>query len=90
MGKNWKHHRASERIEKRLDEVADPTIVDYTRDRSLENIPSNKAYRTDGAHLYADILNVGDMLNCTDVEGEMCHKRTSGFSTNISEPLAAF
>ena len=49
MGKNWKHHRASERIEKRLDEVADPTIVDYTRDRSLENIPSNKAYRTDGA-----------------------------------------
>jgi class 3 adenylate cyclase len=79
MGKNWKHHRASERIEKRLDEVADPTIVDYTRDRSLENIPSNKAYRTDGAHLYADILNVGDMLNCTDVEGEMCHKRTLRF-----------
>jgi class 3 adenylate cyclase len=79
MAKNWKHVRASARIDKRLKEVADPEIVDYTRDMSLENIPKNKAYRTDGAHLYVDILNVNDMLNCTDVEGETCHKRTLRF-----------
>src|SRR5260370_40391314 len=79
MAKNWKHARAAERIEKRLKEVAVAEILDYSRDMSLENIPRNKAYRTYGAHLYADILNLGDMLNCTETEGETCHKRTLRF-----------
>jgi class 3 adenylate cyclase len=30
-------------------------------------------------HLYADILNVIDMLNVTEVEGEICHRRTLRF-----------
>src|SRR6185312_14680929 len=36
-------------------------------------------YRLHGAHLYADILNLVDMLNVTDVEGETCHRRTLRF-----------
>jgi hypothetical protein len=33
----------------------------------------------DGAHLYADILNLKDMLAVTATEGETCHKRTLRF-----------
>lgn len=79
MAKTWKKSRAEERIDKRLKEVAKPEIVDYKRDLSLENIPTNKAYRTNGAHLYADIVNLEDMLHCTSTEGETCHRRTLRF-----------
>jgi class 3 adenylate cyclase len=37
------------------------------------------AYRMDGVHLYADILNLSDMLNVTATEGEICHRRTLRF-----------
>jgi class 3 adenylate cyclase len=76
---NWKHDRAKKQIEARYDEVEKVEVVDYTRDTSLSSIPSNKAYRMDAVHLYADILNLGDMLNCTQTEGETCHKRTLKF-----------
>ncbi len=32
-----------------------------------------------GVHLYADILNLRDMLNVTSTEGETCHKKTLRF-----------
>ena len=79
MAKSWNYARAAKRIDTRLEEVADPTIVDYKRDMSLENIPTNKAYRVNGVHLYADILNLDEMLHCTSTEGETCHKRTLRF-----------
>lgn len=75
----WTNSRATGRIESRLEEVKDVTIKDFTRDMSLESIPANKAYRVDGVQLYADILNLGDILNVTGVEGETCHKRTKKF-----------
>jgi len=53
--------------------------VDYSREMSLDNIPANKAYRVKAAHLYADILNLGDMLGITKVEGVRCHKLTLRF-----------
>src|SRR5690606_36216822 len=43
------------------------------------SIPRNKAYRMDAVHLYVDILNVRDMLDSTQLEGETCHKRTLRF-----------
>ncbi|MBU0776505.1 MAG: transcriptional regulator, partial [Alphaproteobacteria bacterium] len=79
MAKSWKHDRAADHIAKKLDDVENVTIFDYRRDMSLESIPSNKAYRVDGVHLYADILNLSDMLNVTTVEGETCHRRTLRF-----------
>lgn len=79
MSKNWNHDRAAEHIDKKLADVKDVTIKDYTRDMSLESIPTNVAYRVDGVHMYADILNLDDMLNVTDVEGVECHKRTLRF-----------
>ncbi|MDF2118723.1 transcriptional regulator [Roseiarcaceae bacterium H3SJ34-1] len=79
MTKSWKHGRAQERINKRFDEVKDVSIVDYKRDMSLESIPTNKAYRLDGVHLYVDILNLSDMLNVTRDETETTHKRTLRF-----------
>jgi class 3 adenylate cyclase len=54
-------------------------IVDYKRDMLLESIPTNKAYRVDGVHMYADILNLDAILATTAAEGERCHKRTLRF-----------
>lgn len=79
MGHNWNYDRASDHIRKKLKDVEKVDIVDYTRERSLENIPSNKAYRINAAHLYADITNLDDMLAVTRLEGEVCHKRTLRF-----------
>ena len=79
MAHTWNEDRARKRVEARLNEVETVTIADWKRDLSLENIPRNKAYRVDGVHLYADILNLGEMLRCTDTEGETCHKRTLRF-----------
>ncbi|WP_343674924.1 adenylate/guanylate cyclase domain-containing protein [Paraburkholderia heleia] len=75
----WKEERAAEQIDKRLKDVEKVAIVDYVRDTDLESIPTAKAYKVDGVHLYADILNLEDMLNCTAVEGEQCHQRTLRF-----------
>ncbi|VDC50554.1 transcriptional regulator [Brevundimonas mediterranea] len=79
MAKTWNEGRARGHIEKTIKDVETVTVVDYTRDASLENIPTNKAYRVDAAHLYADIVNLDDILGVTDVEGETCHKRTLRF-----------
>nr|WP_166175725.1 adenylate/guanylate cyclase domain-containing protein [Altererythrobacter segetis] len=79
MAKSWNYDRASDHIEKKLNDVENVTIVEYRRDMSLEGIPANKAYRVDGVHLYADILNLDDMLHVTDEEGVTCHRRTLRF-----------
>lgn len=79
MSKVWKNKTATDHIEKKLKEVKSVTIVDYTREMSLESIPANKAYRMDGVHLYAEILNMEDILASTAVEGETTHKRTLRF-----------
>lgn len=79
MAHVWNKDRASDHIKKKIDDVETVNIVDYSRDVSLESIPKNKAYKVNGVHLYADILNLGDMLSCTTVEGEVCHKRTLRF-----------
>jgi hypothetical protein len=73
----WKYDRAKEAIDKRIEEVETVEIVDYKRDMSLESIPTNKAYRVDGVHMYADIKNLHDILATTDTEGERCHKRAA-------------
>jgi class 3 adenylate cyclase len=76
---SWKYDRAKEAIDKRIEEVETVEIVDYKRDVSLESIPTNKAYRVDGVHMYADIQNLHDILATTDTEGERCHKRALRF-----------
>ena len=80
-GRSWSEDKASKRMKVRLGEVAlkDIVIKNYVRDTSLADIPSNVAYRVNGAHLYADILNLSDMLHVTNVEGETCHRRTLRF-----------
>jgi class 3 adenylate cyclase len=79
MSNSWKHDRAKEQIDLRIKEVEKVEIVDYTRDMNLESIPRNRAYRMDAVHLYADILNLTDLLGTTEVEGETCHKRALRF-----------
>src|SRR5947209_10743563 len=79
--RTWKQDRASERIKSRMEKLPlkDIEIKEFVRETDLANLPSNMAYRIDGVHLYADVLNLSDMLHVTDVEGEMCHRRTLRF-----------
>ncbi|MBD9477388.1 adenylate/guanylate cyclase domain-containing protein [Pseudoxanthomonas sp. PXM02] len=77
----WNESRADKRIQKKLDDVPlkDIQIKDYVRDTDLTGLPKNVAYRVDGVHVYADIVNLKDMLQTTQVEGEMCHRRVLRF-----------
>lgn len=79
--RSWSKDRASKRIDARLAEVKtkDIEIREYVRETNLEDLPRHVAYRVNGVHLYADILNLGSMLNVTQVEGETCHRRTLRF-----------
>jgi len=79
MAHTWKHDRAADHIQKKIDQVKEVTVVNYKRETSLESIPSNKAYKVDGVHTYIDIVNLDDMLAVTEIEGETCHKRTLRF-----------
>lgn len=80
-GRNWNKERATKRINAKIEALPlkDIEIKEYVRDTNLSNLSSTVAYRVDGAHLYADILNVKDMLAVTETEGETCHKRTLRF-----------
>lgn len=77
----WNKDVATTRIDSRIAELPldDIEIKEFVRDTDLTNLPRNVAYRIDGVHLYADILNLVDMLHVTDVEGETCHRRTLRF-----------
>ena len=79
MGHSWNKDRAKRRIATRFEEVREVYIHDYKRDTSLESIPINRAYHVHGVHVYVDIINLPDILSCTDVEEEMRHKRTLRF-----------
>lgn len=78
---NWSDDRASRRIEARIADLPlkNIEIKEYVRDTNLSDLPKNVAYRIDGVHLYADILNLSDMLHVTQMEGETCHRRTLRF-----------
>lgn len=79
--RNWNKDRATKRINAKIEALPlkNIEIKDYVRDTDLSNLSSTTAYRVDGVHLYADILNLKDMLAVTDIEGETCHKRTLRF-----------
>jgi class 3 adenylate cyclase len=79
--RNWNKDRASDRIKAKINSLPlkDIEIKPYVRDTDLGNLPIHRAYRVDGVHVYADILNLKDMLNVTAVEGETCHRRTLRF-----------
>lgn len=79
--RTWNKDRAERRIQKKIDDLPlkDIEIKPYARDANLEDLPKHVAYRVDGVHLYADILNLKDMLHVTQVEGETCHRRVLRF-----------
>lgn len=79
--RTWNKERAAARIQSKIDDVLlkDIQIKPYVRDTNLSNLAKNVAYRVDGVHLYADILNLNDMLHVTSIEGETCHRRVLRF-----------
>jgi class 3 adenylate cyclase len=79
--RNWNKEAAAKRIDERIAKLplSEIEIKEFVRDNNLTNLPRNVAYRINGVHLYADILNLVDMLHVTDVEGETCHRRTLRF-----------
>lgn len=79
MAHSWNEKKATEQIEKRLEEVEKVEIVDYVKDMSLNKIPVNKGYRVHGTHMYADILNLDDILETIKTEGITRHRRALRF-----------
>lgn len=79
--RTWNKDRATTRIDNKIAALPlnDIEIKEYVRDTDLWNLKNTVAYRVDGVHLYADILNLNDMLHVTDIEGETCHRRTLRF-----------
>jgi|CXWL01.1.fsa_nt_gi class 3 adenylate cyclase len=79
--RTWNKERAEKRIEARIAEVPidEIEIREFVRETDLTSLPRNVAYRLDGVHVYADILNLNEVLSVTDVEGETCHRRTLRF-----------
>lgn len=79
--RTWNEDRAGKRIQKKLDDAAlkDIQIKEYVRDTDLTGLPKHVAYRVDGVHVYADIVNLTDMLHTTQTEGETCHRRVLRF-----------
>lgn len=79
--RSWNKERASKRIDSKISELPlkDIEIREYVRETDLTKLPGNVAYRVNGVHIYADILNLSDMRHVTDVEGETCHRRTLRF-----------
>jgi hypothetical protein len=79
--RSWSEDRAKKRIDANIDALPlqGIEIKKYVRDTDLTNILGHIAYRVNGAQLYADILNLNDMLHVTAVEGETCHRRTLRF-----------
>jgi class 3 adenylate cyclase len=77
----WDKDRASKRIDACIADlpIGDIVIKKFVRETDLTSLPRNVAYRLHGVHLYADILNLADMLHVTEVEGETCHRRTLRF-----------
>ena len=66
--RTWNKDRAIKRIDAKIAELPLKAIEikNYVRDTDLNSLPSNVAYRVNGVHLYADILNLRDMLNPTN------------------------
>lgn len=79
MGKRWDNKRADECIRAELKKVTEVTVFDYKKEKSLENIKINEAYRVDGVHMYVDIQNFDKMLESTETDGVMSHKRALRF-----------
>jgi hypothetical protein len=79
--RTWNKDRAAKRIAAKTAslQLKDIEIKDYVRDTDLTRLPDGIAYRVNGVHLYADILNLDEMLHVTEIEGETCHRRTLRF-----------
>jgi hypothetical protein len=75
--RTWNKDRATKRIDAKISALPlnDVEIKDYVRDTDLSNLPSTVAYLVDGVHLYADILNLKDMLNVTTAESSRVTNR---------------
>lgn len=79
MHYSWDVERAESHIDKLCDSVKDVEIASYTREMDLGNIPVNKAYEMDAAHIYVDILNLENLLVQDGNENETSHKRAIRF-----------
>src|SRR6185295_10187703 len=62
--RTWDKDRASKRIDACIADlpIGDIVIKKFVRETDLTSLPRNVAYRLHGVHLYADILNLADML----------------------------
>lgn len=76
MKYSWNPEEAETRINNSCEQVKEVNIIQYTKEKSLQNIKVNEAYEMDAVHMYVDILNLEDMLvNPFGNETETSHLR---------------
>lgn len=77
--RSWNKDRATKRIDAKIDALplSAIEIKEYVRETDLANLSGTVAYRVDGVHLYADILNLNEIL--AESDSEVSHKRTLRF-----------
>lgn len=80
MKYSWNPEEAEARINNSCEQVKEVNIIQYTKEKSLQNIKVNEAYEMDAVHMYVDILNLEDMLvNQFGNETETSHLRALRF-----------
>jgi len=72
---SWNKKQSRERIKAAWSETDGLVVQDLVRETDLSGLGLKKAYRVDGVHVFASIPNASTLLETTDAEGELCHKR---------------
>lgn len=75
----WDYDRSKARIDAEIEAVRDVEIADYAKKMSLLNLSKRRAVRMDAVHVYADILNLKEILGTTVTEGIRSHQRALRF-----------
>lgn len=70
----WDFESSVKRIQTRLAEVQDISVVPYTRVTDLQSIATNKAYLVDAVHIYIDIINTPQLFDSAKADTEYRHK----------------
>jgi class 3 adenylate cyclase len=83
----WSIESSRARIADANEAARELEVVPFKRELSLEDIPANRAYVMDAAHLYIEMLDAASLVDTDKSESERSHKRVLRF-LNIYQRVA--
>lgn len=75
MGGVWKKATTEARIQQSLDSLGEIEIKDLTREKNFGTLSIKEGYRVDGVHMYIEFTNAAKLLDTSQTEGVLCHKK---------------